>query len=91
MIKTENQVGVELNHLILLAKKKQKTAHFLTYLLDLPDAIPAEGPVAGFFLCIELKNEITILIAQANQHPIGHYAFKVPEGDFKQVIQRLIN
>jgi hypothetical protein len=33
MIKTETQVRVELNHLILLAKEKQQTAHFLTYLL----------------------------------------------------------
>jgi catechol 2,3-dioxygenase-like lactoylglutathione lyase family enzyme len=89
MIKTQNQVRVELNHLILLAKEKQQTAHFLTYLLGLPDATPTDGPVPGFFLCIELSNAITLLIAQANEHPIGHYAFKVSADDFKQVIQRL--
>ena len=89
MLKTKNQVRVELNHLILLATEKQQRAHFLTYLLGLPDALPADGPLPGFFLCIEPSNAITLLIAQANEHPIGHYAFKVTEADFKQVIQRL--
>jgi catechol 2,3-dioxygenase-like lactoylglutathione lyase family enzyme len=86
---SENQINVELNHLIILAREKQQTAHFLTSLLGLPDATPADGPVPGFFLCIELKNAITLLIAQANEHSIGHYAFKVPESTFEQVVQRL--
>jgi hypothetical protein len=45
--------------------------------------------VPGFFLCIELANAITVLIAHAEEHPIGHYAFRVSASDFEQVIQRL--
>jgi extradiol dioxygenase family protein len=66
-----------------------KTAHFLTQLLNLPDAIPADGPVPNFFLCIRFKNDITILIAEAKEHNAGHYAFKVSDEDFEQIIQRL--
>jgi extradiol dioxygenase family protein len=91
MLKTKHQVSVEFNHLIILAKEKQKTADFLTNLLNLPDASPADGPVPGFFLCIEFKNDVTLLIVEAKEHSIGHYAFKVPGEDFVQIVQRLKN
>ncbi|MPR33116.1 VOC family protein [Salmonirosea aquatica] len=81
--------SVELNHLIILAKEKQKTADLLTRLLDLPKAIPADGPVPGFFLCIQLKNDVMLLIAEAKEHSTGHYAFKVPPDEFERVIHRL--
>jgi hypothetical protein len=85
----EKDVQVEFNHHILLAKEKQKTADLLTKLLGLPDAIPADGPVPGFFLCISFKNDVTLLIVEAKEHSIGHYAFKVTEEEFEKVVQRL--
>jgi len=91
MNKPKELTSVELNHLIILAKDKQKTAGFLTQLLDLPDATPADGPIPDFFLCISFKNNVTILIAEATEHPIGHYAFKVSQEAFAQIVQRLKN
>lgn len=86
---TDTSVQVEFNHHIMLAKEKQKTSDLLTRLLGLPDAEPADGAVPGFFLCIQFKNDVTLLIAEAKEHPIGHYDFKVPQDDFEQVVQRL--
>ena len=84
-----NETGVEFNHHILLAKDKKKTADLLTKLLGLPDAAPADGSVPGFFLCVEFKNSVTLLIAEAENHTIGHYAFKVAPAEFEKVVQRL--
>ena len=89
MKEQSKQTNVEFNHHILLAKDKQKTAEFLTRLLDLPEATPADGAVPGFFLCIHFKNDVTLLIAEVKEHPMGHYAFKVPQEDFERVLQRL--
>lgn len=86
---TNQGIQVEFNHHILLAKEKQKTAELLTKLFGLPDAIPADGPVADFFLCITFKNQVTLLIAEVKEHHVGHYAFKVAPADFEQVVQRL--
>lgn len=82
-------MNVELNHLIILAKEKQKTADFLTNLFGLPAAISADGPVPGFFLCIQFQNDVMVLIAEAKEHSMGHYAFKVAQDDFELVLQRL--
>lgn len=89
MTEPDNWPTVELNHLIILAKEKQKTADFLTRLFGLPDATPADGPVPDFFLCIRLNNNVTILIAEAKEHHIGHYAFKVTPPDFDKIVNRL--
>lgn len=83
------EVNVEFNHHILLAKEKQKTADFLTNILGLPDAVPGDEPYPGFFLCIFFKNDVTLLIAEAKEHNIGHYAFKVLPKEFEQVLQRV--
>jgi hypothetical protein len=80
---------VEFNHLIILSKEKQKTADFITELLDLPDAVPADGHVPGFFLCITFGNDVTVLIAEAEQHSIGHYAFKVDNSHFEEILAKL--
>jgi catechol 2,3-dioxygenase-like lactoylglutathione lyase family enzyme len=89
MYEQNKLLSVELNHLIILAKDKQKTADFLTQLLNLPNAKPADGPLPNFFLSIQFKNDITILIAEAKEYNMGHYAFKVSHEDFEQIIQRL--
>lgn len=81
--------AIELNHLIILAREKKKTADFISQLLDLPPAVPADGPVADFFLCIQLANEATILIAEAGEHPPGHYAFKVANSHFNRIVENL--
>ncbi|MEX2597025.1 MAG: hypothetical protein WEC59_08875 [Salibacteraceae bacterium] len=76
-MKVQNKkIDIEFNHHIFLAKNKQETADFLTNILDLPDAIPADRREPDFFLCIEFKNDVTILIAEVEDYNIGHYAFK---------------
>jgi len=87
--KEQNIPRVEFNHLIVLAKEKQKTADFLTQLLDLPDAIPADGPIPNFFLCIQFNNDVMMLIVEAKEHPIGHYAFKVTNEHFEKIGNKL--
>lgn len=88
-IKQQNTPKVELNHLIILAKEKQKTADFITNLLDLPNAIPADGPVPNFFLCVQFGNDVMILIMETKDHPIGHYAFKVTNEHFEKIVNKL--
>lgn len=85
----KKDIQVEFNHHILLAKEKQKTADLLTKLLGLPDAITVDGAVPDFFLCIEFKNDVTLLIAEVKEHPIGHYAFKVTPEEFERVVEKL--
>src|SRR5690554_495175 len=82
---------VEFNHLIILAKEKKKTADFITRLLDLPEAIPADGAVPDFFLCIQFDNDVTILVTEFKEHPIGHYAFKVTNDHFDRILEKLKN
>ncbi|WP_192348747.1 VOC family protein [Algoriphagus sp. Y33] len=87
----ENQKNgaIELCHLIILAKDKIKTADFITTLLDLPRAIPADGPVPYFFRCIEFGNDVTILITEFKEHPIGYYAFKVTSDHFEKIVEKM--
>jgi hypothetical protein len=80
---------VEFNHLIVLAKEKKKTADFITRLLDLPDAIPADGAVPDLFLCIHFDNDVVILITEFKEHPIGHYAFKVTNEHFDRIVEKV--
>ena len=80
---------VELNHLIILAKEKQRTADFITNLLDLPNAVSGDGSVPNFFLCIQFANDIMILIAETKEHSIGHYAFKVTNEHFERIVNKL--
>lgn len=92
--KAENQIQmsnrtVEFNHVIMLAKEKQKTADFITNLLGLPDATPADGAVPDFFLCIQFDNDVMVLIAEIKEHPMAHYAFKVTNEHFDIIISTL--
>ncbi len=80
---------VEFNHLIILAKEKQKTADFITQLLDLPKAIPAHGATPDFFLCLSFDNDVMVLVTEVKEHPIGHYAFKVSPKHFDSIVERL--
>lgn len=90
VIQDKNQ-PVELNHLIILAKEKRKTADFITRLLDLPEATPADGAVPDFFLCIPFDNNVTTLITEFKEHPIGHYAFKVTNDHFNRIVEKIKN
>ena len=90
-LKPQDSPEVELNHLIILAREKQRTADFITHLLDLPDAIPADGPVPDFFLCIQFANDVMVLIIEVKEHPIGHYAFKVANDHFERIVNQLKN
>lgn len=89
MKEQNNHINVEFNHHIVLSKDKQQTADFLTGILDLPDAVPADGREPDFFLCIDFKNGVTLLITEVEEHNIGHYAFKVSPKDFNLIVRRL--
>ena len=86
---TVNERTIEFNHLIILAKEKKKTADFITRLLDLPEAIPADSAVPNFFLCIQFDNDVLILITELKEHSVGHYAFKVTNDHFDKIIEKL--
>ena len=88
-LKIEAKEKVEFNHLIILAKEKKNTADFITWLLDLPSAVSADGAVPDFFLCIPFDNEVMILVAEYKDHPIGHCAFKVTGSHFKRILAKL--
>lgn len=88
--KSEKNQTVEFNHLIIPAREQKKTADFITNLLDLPQAISADGSNPGLFLCIEFSNNVSILIIDLKDHPIGHYAFKVANNHFDRIVEKLI-
>jgi len=81
----EKPVTIEFNHLLIFAKDKQKSANFLTWILDLPDPKPA-----GFFLSVDFKNNVTFQYAETNiDFMMQHYAFLVTEPEFDEILQRI--
>ncbi|PTR32312.1 hypothetical protein C8K36_1011364 [Rhodococcus sp. OK519] len=77
---------VSLDHTIVLAHDKQRSAQFLTALLDLPDPIPADP-----FLAVPLGNGVTLDFADP---PVEvqpqHYAFRVSTEQFDVIYGRIV-
>ncbi len=76
---------VQLNHTIVHAEDREKTAGFLVDLLGL------EQPASfGPFLVVELDNSISLDVMRADGpvHP-QHYAFLVTEEEFDQIWGRI--
>lgn len=72
------EIGVNLDHLIVLARDKGESAAFLTELLGLPPARPQ-----SIFLAIELGNGVTVLVKEVDgEFPGQHYAFRVARDRF---------
>jgi catechol 2,3-dioxygenase-like lactoylglutathione lyase family enzyme len=78
-------VPVQLNHTIVHARDRRRSAHFLVQLLGLPQ--PAEyGP----FLVVRVANDVSLDFVDDSGtiHP-QHYAFLVTEDEFDQIFERI--
>lgn len=76
---------IELNHTIVLAADKERSARFLTELFDLPPAKPF-GP----FLAVEVANAVTLDYMDTGDPIVSqHYAFLVGEDDFDRIFGRI--
>lgn len=76
---------VQLNHTIVEARDRDRTAEFLVDLLGLP-AAASYGP----FRVVELGNGVSLDVIQADGpvHP-QHYAFLVDEDEFDRIWDRI--
>jgi catechol 2,3-dioxygenase-like lactoylglutathione lyase family enzyme len=79
-------MSIHLNHTIVHATDRKRSAEFLAGLLGL-DVQPQLGP----FLPVTLANDVTLDFADAGERPIvaQHYAFLVSEKDFDAVFGRI--
>jgi catechol 2,3-dioxygenase-like lactoylglutathione lyase family enzyme len=77
-------MSIELNHTIVMATNREKSAEFLAGMLGL-----TVGPVYGPFLPIELANGITLLYAHSDEVQGQHYAFLVGDAEFDAAMARL--
>lgn len=76
--------SVQLNHTIVWCRDKQKSAAFLTEILDLPSAA-AFGPM----LVVKLANGVSLDFYDNDAVSLQHYAFLVEDGDFDRVLARI--
>ncbi|MFS8103420.1 VOC family protein [Lentzea alba] len=76
---------VQLNHTIVHTTDQERSARFLTELLDLPEPVRF-GP----FLVVEVANGVSLDYI-TSQDPIAeqHYAFLVSEEEFDQIFGRI--
>jgi catechol 2,3-dioxygenase-like lactoylglutathione lyase family enzyme len=76
---------VQLNHTIVAAKDKARSARFLTELLGLPEPRPF-----GHFLVVELANGVSLDYVEAPHDIAGqHYAFLVSDDVFDALIAKI--
>lgn len=78
-------MSVQLNHTIVWCRDKEKSAAFLTDVLDLP------GPTHyGPFLVVELSNGVSLdFYETTDKISPQHYAFLVGEEDFDESFDRI--
>jgi hypothetical protein len=75
-------MSVQLNHTIVWCHDKQRSATFLTEILDLPVSKPF-GP----FLVVELSNGVSLDFCETQSEIAAqHYAFLISEDDFDQTL-----
>jgi len=70
----EEDMTVELNHTIIPAKDKWRSARFLADILGLE-----AGPEWAHFVPVRTGNGVTLDFAEAAEFRRGHYAFLVGE------------
>jgi hypothetical protein len=75
---------VELNHLIIPAKHKWKSAKFLADILGLE-----AGPEWSHFVPVRTSNGVTLDFAEAAQFRRQHYAFLLSEAEFDAALDRI--
>jgi catechol 2,3-dioxygenase-like lactoylglutathione lyase family enzyme len=78
-------MAIQLNHTIVWCRNRERSAKFLTDLLDLPAAKPY-GP----FLVVELDNGASLDFHQTDgEIAPQHYAFLTTEDDFDAIFGRM--
>lgn len=75
---------VQLNHTIVHASDQERSARFLTELLDLPEPVRF-GP----FLVVEVANGVSLDYMTSQNVHSQHYAFLVTEEEFDQIFDRI--
>jgi catechol 2,3-dioxygenase-like lactoylglutathione lyase family enzyme len=75
---------VELNHLIIPARDKWKSAKFLADILGLE-----AGPEWAHFVPVRTTNGVTLDFAEAIEFRRQHYAFLISDGEFDTALSRI--
>ncbi len=75
---------VELNHTIIFAKDKWRSAKFLADILGLE-----AGPEWSHFVPVRTSNGVTLDYADATDFRGQHYAFLVSEGEFDTALSHI--
>jgi catechol 2,3-dioxygenase-like lactoylglutathione lyase family enzyme len=79
-------MSVELNHTIVHASDRDRTATFLTEVLGLPPA-----PVYGPFRVVEVANGVSLdVMADSGTIAPQHYAFLVGDAEFDEIHARIV-
>ncbi|MGS1016673.1 VOC family protein [Allosphingosinicella humi] len=78
-------MAAELNHTILWCSDKMRSSAFLTDILGLPPPRPFHH-----FMVVDLANHVSVdFMEKTGRVAPQHYAFLVPEEDFKAVFARM--
>jgi len=80
----EEEMTVELNHTIIPAKDKWRSAKFLADILGLE-----AGPEWSHFVPVRTSNGVTLDYADAAEFRRQHYAFLVSEREFDAALSRI--
>jgi catechol 2,3-dioxygenase-like lactoylglutathione lyase family enzyme len=76
--------AVQLNHTIVAATDKRRSAAFLCRLLGLGEPVPA-----AHFLVVELANGVSLDYDGAVRVTPQHYAFLIDDEDFEPILERV--
>jgi catechol 2,3-dioxygenase-like lactoylglutathione lyase family enzyme len=77
---------MELNHTIIWAADREKSAAFYADIFGLE----AEELFGGHFLAVRINDSLTFDFAESSRKPAPqHYAFKVTEQEFDEIFERL--
>ena len=77
-------MAAQLNHLIIPAHDKLKSARFLAAILGLE-----VGAEWGPFLPVRTSNGVTLDFAESSELDSRHYAFLVSDGEFDAALKRI--
>jgi catechol 2,3-dioxygenase-like lactoylglutathione lyase family enzyme len=78
---------ITLDHIGIAARDAEASARFLSEILGLEPARP-EGP-DGAMYCLTISENVSLLFSTADTAPTQHIAFRVDEGNFTPVVDRL--
>ena len=78
-------MAVELDHTIVPARDKVASARFLARILG----VQVHEGAAGHFTPVRVNDRLTLDYCQNSQPTSHHYAFKVSEAEFDEVLGRL--